>query len=246
MGDCRKRGPSLVNRATVPYITCKPLTRNKESLISCKTITFSAVLIAAMFLVVLSVNAQPQAPMQNPNQGQPSIVQMLAPMLQQAGQPLTPGQIEKLSSLQMDANFQANLMKILTQEQVAVLQQASQQQQQQQGPTIFDILDQGGKPMSDAQMEKLEAIEPAPGARKKMMDLLTDEQIGVLRNYMENDAQGDNIPKVLNNAGEPLSNDQMRKINSIEPGPEAREQLDAILTGEQRDVLDEKEAESAK
>ncbi len=170
------------------------------------------------------------------SQNQPSLVEILQPILEQAGEPLTEAQTMQLQSLQPGPEMQQQMVKILNERQIIALHQSSQQNQE---PTMDQVLASAGNPLTDEQIEKINAIEQGPDARKQMMDILTDDQVVAMRNFMENDAQGANVPKVLKNGGEPLTVEQMRKMNSIVPGPEAEKALKEILTDSQNGILED-------
>ena len=126
---------------------------------------------------------------------------------------------------------------------------------------IDKILKEAGFPLTAEQKERINALGSGPESRQKMMDVLDTKQQEALRknwNRPEGQPGGlrgqgqprdrgagfmSNIETTLQEAGCPLTDDQRKKLGAIEPGPEARDTMMALLTDQQKAVLEKARAE---
>ncbi len=113
------------------------------------------------------------------------------------------------------------------------------------------VLEEAGVALTDKQKEQLEALEPREGMRGEIAAILTDEQKEALHSARPERPEGNRVPdgrmrggrggilfgKVLEEAGCPLSDWQKDQFSALEPGEGMREQIEAILTDEQKEAL---------
>lgn len=187
-------------------------------------------------------------------------IEHIGHILEDAGQALTPEQLEQLSALEPGQESREKVHAILTEEQAAVLHENrpdrpegegdhdSRMKGGRHGMVIGKILEDAGQPLSDDQKQLLGALDPGKGIREKVDSILTDEQKKVLEDNKENTLQRgrmhrgrlgspEMIFEVLEDAGQPLTESQKTAINELERGEGHREKLMEILTDDQKEAL---------
>jgi len=110
--------------------------------------------------------------------------QFIGRMLEGAGKPLTPEQTGKLKAIEMGPDSNDAIMAILSDEQKKLYEEgmANMRNRGPRDPSqwIGGILTGGGKPLTEAQTEKIKKIETGPDMMDKVRAELTDEQKKIL------------------------------------------------------------------
>ena len=119
------------------------------------------------------------------------------------------------------------------------------------GGGMAAILEEAGVPLTEDQIAHFESLERGPESREERQSILTDEQKEALeaaraerggRKGMRG-GMGGGMAAILEEAGVPLTEDQIAQIESLERGPESREERQSILTDEQKEALEAARAE---
>ena len=108
---------------------------------------------------------------------------------------------------------------------------------------MAQILKKADVPLDEAQIEQIKAIERGPEAKEQITAILSADQQEALKNAPKKGRGRQGSPirmmaMILKKAGVPLDEAQIEQIKGIEKGPEAREQVHAVLTAEQLAVLE--------
>ena len=173
-------------------------------------------------------------------------IRMMAQILKKAGNPLSEAQIEQINSIEKGPEAREQVQAVLTTAQSEALENTHKGtigRRGGHGRMIARILDKAGVPLDDAQIEQIKAIKPGPEAREQVQAVLTTAQSEALENAHKGaigrrGGHGRMMARALDKAGVPLDDTQIEQIKAIERGPEAREQIHAILTAEQKAVLE--------
>ena len=177
-------------------------------------------------------------------------VGMMGRTLEEAGCPLTDEQREELGKIESGPDAREKMTEILTEKQREALQRTFRGERQtgRRGNPIRMIgrtLNRAGEPLTDEQIEAIMKIEPGPDAQEKINEILTEKQREALKNAPRREWQTGRrinpirmIGRTLNQAGEPLTDEQIEAIRKIEPGPDAQEKIEEILTEKQREALE--------
>jgi len=113
---------------------------------------------------------------------------------------------------------------------------------------LVRIFEEADCPLSESQLNDIKKLDPrGDDFRKQLGEILNDDQKKAYRETMrrgERQRPGNNprnylrmMTNVLEREGHPLTDEQKKKIGEIEPGSEARNAMNEILTQEQRDVI---------
>lgn len=114
-----------------------------------------------------------------------------------------------------------------------------------------EILEKAGHPLTETQIEQLNELGSGPESRRKMMDILDDNQKEALRKSWGNRrtrTRGTrsresgvpfhrNIAEILKNTEYPLTDEQLEQLKDIQPGPESRQKMMEILNDDQKEAL---------
>ncbi len=172
-------------------------------------------------------------------------VGMMGRTLEEAGCPLTDEQREALGKIEPDDR--EKMTEILTKKQQEALQQAFGQRGRGRDfvRMIGRTLNRADCPLTDEQLEAIRKIEPGSDAQEKINNLLTEKQREALKNAPRGERQTGRrinpirmIGRTLRQAGEPLTDEQLEAIRKIEPGPDAQEKIEELLTEKQRKALE--------
>ncbi len=186
----------------------------------------------------------------------------LVRVLEEAEYPLSDAQISQIEVLAEEkltrAEMHDKVTEILSDDQKAALEEAHADRGSG-GPggnpveRMQAVLDEAGEPLSEDQISALETIEPGKGMREKIAEILSDEQEEALQALRKNaggrqrgNGRGARprmnhtrmLSHVLDEAGVPLTEDQISALEDVGRDPEAREQVEAILTTEQAAALE--------
>lgn len=107
---------------------------------------------------------------------------------------------------------------------------------------ITAVLIESGCPLTQGQIEQLENTDPGPGSRGALRDILTEEQLEALvQNRPPRDRPG--LPRfamnrILEEAGCPLTENQITSLKELERGPGLKDEINKILTDEQVQALE--------
>lgn len=215
--------------------------------------------VKRMFLVfcIILIAAFSAAPVyaQRGEQDTGEFIDRIAKTLSDAGQPLSDEQIEKMENLEGGRNFRNEIMNILTGEQKTALRNSFRNNSRRDrggAPNrgnfvelIGRTLEEANLPLSDEQKKQLEGLEFGPGMREKMEEVLTEEQNQALRDARQRSAGERRSPSqfiggTLEEAGDPLTDEQKQKLDALEFGPDMRGQINEILTDSQKKILEER------
>ncbi|MDP2983381.1 MAG: T9SS type A sorting domain-containing protein [Candidatus Latescibacter sp.] len=164
----------------------------------------------------------------------------MAQRLKAAGIPLTDDQIAKIKALKLGEGKGA-LQSILTADQVNALKKgAGLKRERLVIGGIAVQLKKAGYPLSVRQIAQIKNLVKGAKSRDALMNILTAEQKVALKKPFV-----DRLAARLKAAGQPLSDEQLKSINAIMPGKNAREQVKAILTSEQVSALKKSISEAA-
>ena len=117
---------------------------------------------------------------------------------------------------------------------------------------VGEILEEAGCPLTETQIEKLNKLGSGPDSRRGMMEILDDKQNEALRKRWGDRRSGTrgprgrdrgagfgrNIVQILNDTDYPLTEEQLKKLKDIEPGPDSREKIMEILDDNQKKELE--------
>jgi len=186
-------------------------------------------------------------------------LRMVARVLERSGCPLTESQVERIRELEPGPECRGHLIDILSGEQKAALEEARRRMGRARGEgrgngrpenegarprvrMVARVLEEAGYPLTGAQLEEIKALEPGTDIRGRVMDILTPEQREVLENNLPERAAGIHgnrrMADVLEEAGCPLTEEQLERIRELPRGPERKDSVRSILTPEQIEALD--------
>ena len=72
--------------------------------------------------------------------------------------------------------------EILTEQQLEALKKAISERGRRRFQHMVEKLEEAGCPLTDEQLELLKSLKPRPGMRKKISEILTEEQSKALEN----------------------------------------------------------------
>ena len=112
---------------------------------------------------------------------------------------------------------------------------------------LVRIFEEAECPLTDSQLEEIKKLEPGDDFRKKLGGILDDDQKKAYRDAMRRRERqrprgnSRNYVRMMTNVLErekhPLTDEQKKKIQEIEPGPDSRDAINKILTKEQQEIL---------
>ena len=112
---------------------------------------------------------------------------------------------------------------------------------------LVSIFQEANCPLSDSQLVEIKKLEPGDDFRKNLGAILNDDQKKAYREAMRRresqQPRGNSgnyvrmMTNMLEREGKPLTDEQQKKIQKIEPGPDSRDAINEILTQEQKDIL---------
>ena len=166
--------------------------------------------------------------------------EMLTRTMEEAGCPLSEKQIEDVKKLQPGPDMQKRLERILSKEQLAVLEKRDHDRRLN---SMIRTLSNTDFALSDEQQKKLKAVKPGSNSGREIGKILTDEQKAELQKATERPrgGRGDfmgRFAEMLKEAGHPLTDEQTKKLGELEREPEYREKMNEILTEEQRKAME--------
>ncbi len=207
------------------------------------------IIVVAMAVAAGTVDAQPD------DRDTASFIKRTTDTLRQAGQSLTKEQIKKMEGLEAGPNFRNEIMNILTDDQKNALRNSyrNNPRRDRDGDRrgggnfverIAATLEEAKLPLSDDQKKKLGELEFGQGMREKMAEILTDDQNKALQEARQRGGNGERrspsefIGRTLQEAGDPLTEEQKKKIDALEFGQGMREEMNKLLTGSQKKILE--------
>lgn len=165
-------------------------------------------------------------------------------ILEEAGCPLTEEQIASMKELERGPGMREEIENILTDEQKQALETAREKARDPEAmlERFAAMLEKAGYPLSDGQIDAIRAIDTDGDVRAQMDEILTDEQKKAMqrpgpRHGGRHAPHG--IAVILEEAGQPLTKEQMAEIKAAAQDPDTRVKLDEILTDAQKEVLAE-------
>jgi len=200
------------------------------------------VFLAGLLVFALTVSARPEnaAGKRNPR------MRMMGIVLDKAGCPLDDAQIEQIKNLKRGPESREQFMSILTGEQNEALEEAHANRGDRGGRghvrMMGIVLKNAGCPLDEAQKEQIKNLERGPDSHEQFMSILTGEQKEALENARKNahrgKRRGPRIGKILEDAGYPLTEVQVEQIKNVNRGSDRKEQVELILTDEQKTALE--------
>ena len=176
------------------------------------------------------------------NRGKRAGNRMMGRVLENAGYPLDESQIEQIKNLERGPESREQFLSILTDEQEEALNNARGNRGKRAGNRLMrHVLENAGCPLDETQIDQIKNLERGPESREQFLSILTDEQKEALKNARKRTHRGafrrPKIGKILESAGCPFTEEQVSQLKSLKPGPERREQVESILTDEQKAAL---------
>jgi len=186
-------------------------------------------------------------------------LRMVARVLERSGCPLTESQVERIRGLEPGPERRGRLVDILTGEQKDALARARKGMRKARGEgcendrsergtvrprvrRLSRVLEEAGYPLTEAQLDEIRALEPGTDIRAGVMDILTPEQREALGNGFSGETAGirgyRRITGVLEEAGCPLTDEQLESIRELPRGPGRKDSIRSVLTPEQLEALD--------
>lgn len=174
----------------------------------------------------------------------------LVRIFEEADCPLSDSQLDEIKELEPGDEFRKNLGGILNDDQKKAYREAVKRRERQRpgGDSrnytrmITRTLEREEHPLSEDQKKKIQEIESGPDSRDAMNEILTQAQKDVLKKAFAGRGPQffiERIATTLKEAEKPLSEEQQKKLKELEMGPEMREKMNEILTGEQNKILEE-------
>lgn len=110
-------------------------------------------------------------------------IERMGQVLEEAGVALTDEQKEQLEALEPREGMRGDIAAILNDEQKEALKAARENVpgRQRSPELLFEVLEDAGKSLTDAQKTAINDLEPGKGHRVKLMEILNDEQKEALR-----------------------------------------------------------------
>ncbi|MBN1292656.1 MAG: hypothetical protein JXB48_12520 [Candidatus Latescibacteria bacterium] len=202
-----------------------------------------------VFMVLLVVGSSTVFAQQNERRGGDP-TQRLVRIFEEAKCPLSADQISKIQKLEPGENYRKELGEILNDDQKKAYREAMRRfgaerpqggERRSFGEMIANTLQEAGHPLTDEQKEKINKIEPGPNSREAYNEILTQEQRDALKEGMARRGSQffiQSITRTLEEGGKPLTEEQTKKLQELEQGPDMREKMAAILTEEQNKILE--------
>jgi hypothetical protein len=186
-------------------------------------------------------------------------LRMVAQTLKKQDCPLTDIQIGQIKELGQGPGFREQFISILDADQKTALENAREKMKDARlmsgendfrrrgknpsriGMMAF-VLKRADCSLTEAQIEQIKGLERGPDFRDNMLAVLEPEQKSALENAPKPGIgalrRGLRIVGILENAGCPLTEEQLKLLKEIKRGTERREQVQSILTVEQKAALE--------
>jgi len=186
-------------------------------------------------------------------------LRIMSHVLEKAECPLTDAQVEQIKELERGPESREQLLAILDADQKAALENAREKMKETRQMSGKNGFRRGGKnpsrigmmafilkraecPLTEAQIEQIKGIERGPDFRDNLLAVLEPDQKSALENAPKHRIgaarRGLRIAGILESAGCPLTEEQLKQLKEIKRGPERREQVQSILTLEQKAALE--------